>query len=270
MEVAPPSTSDSSRVLSFNFSFRYRLSDDGPDAIVRFPKPGHTAAAMRDEKVVNEVQAMSYLSQKTAIPFPRILSWGLTCERPEQLGPFIIMDSVEGTLLSDLLKQPAEGDGDIMVLSPNADKLLPDEFYRQIADYLLQLSQLAFPCIGALSEENGGWVVTKRPRAQTCGSSASLSKTSAKKLAEAAAVEEGKQLAEPPLSARMRESWSSGRFWFDHAARKSFDVDTVYSAALHDEGNGTDLLDAKTCSEIEPFVEEKVKQLKAYKDECTA
>ncbi|KAF1807822.1 hypothetical protein P152DRAFT_463162 [Eremomyces bilateralis CBS 781.70] len=30
------------------------------------------------------------------------------------------------------------------------------------------------------------------------------------------------------LSVRMRDSWGTGRFWFDYGIRKSFDIDTVY------------------------------------------
>ncbi|GLA67848.1 hypothetical protein AtubIFM55763_000097 [Aspergillus tubingensis] len=59
---------------SFNFSFRYTFSDGRPDTIIRFPKPGHTAIAYRDEKVTNEVQVMEYLRQHTDIPIPRIHS----------------------------------------------------------------------------------------------------------------------------------------------------------------------------------------------------
>ena len=40
---------------SFNFSFRFSFSNGGPDAIIRFPKPGYTATAYRDKKVTNEV-----------------------------------------------------------------------------------------------------------------------------------------------------------------------------------------------------------------------
>ncbi|KAG5770829.1 hypothetical protein H9Q72_002444 [Fusarium xylarioides] len=65
---------------SFNLSFRFKFSDGGPDAIIRFPKPGHTATALMDEKVANEVQVMNYLSRKTTIPIPRILDWGRTAD----------------------------------------------------------------------------------------------------------------------------------------------------------------------------------------------
>jgi hypothetical protein len=74
----------------------------------------------------------------------------------------------------------------------------------------------------------------------------------------------------PSLSTRMRDSWRTGRFWFDYAARKSFDVDTVYWAALHDDGAGVDLLDDMARVEMEPFKKIKTEQLKAYKEERTA
>ncbi|CAG8141204.1 unnamed protein product [Penicillium nalgiovense] len=99
---------------SFNISFRFSF-DGRPDVILRFPKPGHTATAYRDEKTVNEVQIMEYLRQNTDIPIPRVHSWGLLAESPQHLGPFIIIDYVNGTILSTILKQPDQED---MVLNP--------------------------------------------------------------------------------------------------------------------------------------------------------
>lgn len=93
---------------SFNVCFRISFSDGGQDVIIRFPKPGHTATTLRDEKVANEVQAIEYIRQHTTIPLPRVHSWGLTAESPQNLGPFIIMDYVNGTLLSTVLKNPIE------------------------------------------------------------------------------------------------------------------------------------------------------------------
>lgn len=395
---------------SFNFSFRYKFSDGGPDAIIRFPKPGHTATALRDEKATNEVQVMNYLSQNTTIPIPRILNWGLTAESPQQLGPFIIMDYVEGTLLSNVLKQSTNSDEEGMVLDPNIDNSILTKIYRQTADYLLQLSQLTFPRIGAISKDDDNWSVTNRPLtynmnelATVTGYPCDLFPTStfgraseylksvahehmvhlrtqrnladdpeiaqarfiarhrfaqliskycindagpfilycddlrpsnmlvdpdtlqitavldfeftnampaqftydppwwlllsgpetwlerssieefrdryeprmeqflqALEFVEGSSVTEAKPLPEPPLSARMRDSWGCGRFWFNYAARKGFDVDTVYWAALHDEGAGIELLDDNARSELKPFIEEKMEQLRMYKEECTA
>ena len=46
---------------SFNISFHFSFGDGRPDVIIRFPKPGHTATAYREEKGVNEVHIMEYL-----------------------------------------------------------------------------------------------------------------------------------------------------------------------------------------------------------------
>ena len=147
---------------SFNFSFRFSF-DDGPDAIIRFPKPGHTA--FRDEKVANEVQIMEYLSRYTTIPIPRVHSWGLTAESPQQFGPFIIMDYIDGVLLSTILKQSTESDQEGVILNPKVDNTTLEMLYHQIAIYVLQLSQLTFTRIGAISMDNASntWSVTRRP-----------------------------------------------------------------------------------------------------------
>lgn len=41
----------------------------------------------------------------------------------------------------------------------------------------------------------------------------------------------GKELR---LSTRMRDSWKTGRFWFNYAARTCLDMDDIYWHALHD------------------------------------
>ncbi|POR32977.1 Uncharacterized protein TPAR_06806 [Tolypocladium paradoxum] len=394
---------------SFNFAFRFRFSDGGPDAIIRFPKPGHTATTLRDEKVTNEVQIMEYLSQNTSIPIPRVHSWGLTAESPQQFGPFIIMDYVDGTLLSTILKQPTKEEMD---LNPDIDNAVLDKIYHQIADYILQLSQLTFTHIGAISRDRDSntWSVTRRPLTYNMNELATVAgypddqfPTSTfnrasdylrsvanehlthlwtqrnladdPEIAQArfiarhrlaqlipkycidntgpfipfcddlrpsnilvhpetlqitavldfeftnampaqftydppwwlllsgpevwvdrGAIEEfraryeprmeqflraleqvenvsafrRKQPTWPRLSTRMRDSWRSGRFWFDYAARKSFDLDAIYWAALHDGSTGVELLDEQVRAEIEPFTQTKMEQLKAYKEECTA
>lgn len=391
---------------SFNFSFRYTFSDGRPDTIIRFPKPGHTAIAYRDEKVTNEVQVMEYLRQHTDIPIPRIHSWGLTADSPHNLGPFIIMDYVNGTLLSTILKQPDEED---LYLNPNIDNALLDNIYYQIARYLLQLSHLTFPKIGAISKDHtsntwhvpnrpltynmnelitvSGYPIDNWPTAPFDRSSEYLASLANEHLThlytqrniadnpdiaqdrfiarhrfkqliskhyppennepfilfcddmrssnmlidpdthritaildfeftnampaafsydppwwlllsgpevwlERCALDEFLELYEPrmeqflralagveheveykkpghlSLSARMRESWRTGRFWFDYAARKSFDVDVVYWATLHSAGTGIEELDEEARVELELFKRLKMEQLKAY-EECS-
>lgn len=151
---------------SFNFCISVKFNDGGPKAIIRFPKPGHTLTARREEKVKSEVRVLEYIRQKTSIPVPRITSWGLTEESPENLGPFIIMDQVEGTLLVALLRRPLEeGEEDVVIMRDDieADKL--DYVYEQLAGFLLELSKLDFDAIGAITQDphTNEWSATERP-----------------------------------------------------------------------------------------------------------
>ena len=71
---------------------------------------------------------------------------------------------------------------------------------------------------------------------------------------------------EPKLSAEMRESWKTGRFWFDYGIRKSMDVDDIYWGALHREG--AEELNEEEQRKMQEFVERKMEDVKAYDKEC--
>jgi aminoglycoside phosphotransferase (APT) family kinase protein len=101
---------------SFNFCVCIRFNDGGSNSVIRFPKPGHTLTSQREEKVRSEVRVLEYLREKTNLPVPNVTSWGLTDESPKNLGPFIIMDFVDGTSLSTLLKQPVQSEGEDVIL----------------------------------------------------------------------------------------------------------------------------------------------------------
>lgn len=149
---------------SFNLSFHVGFGGQRPSALIRFAKPGHTNSPWRAEKVANEVRMIEYLRQHTTIPLPCIRCWGSAEESPQQLGPFIIMDFIEGTRLSTSLKQPTEDDNADMILNPAIDEETLDIVYDQLADYILQISRLEFPLIGAISKDTlGTWAVTSRP-----------------------------------------------------------------------------------------------------------
>lgn len=96
---------------SFNISFVVEHGGKGYKVLIRFPLPGRTYEQWREEKVRNEVMVIDYLRKSTTIPLPQVLSWGLARESPQQLGPFIIMEFVNGTDLDELLKQPTERPG---------------------------------------------------------------------------------------------------------------------------------------------------------------
>ena len=355
---------------------------------------------------------MKYLSQNTTIPVPRVIDWGLTEESPQQLGPFIIMDYIDGTRLSTLLKQPTENDQEDVVLNSDINNTTLDIVYDQIADYMIQLSKLNFPSIGSISQDPGSntWSVTGRPLTYNMNELATVSgypvdefptaqftsvneyfqnlvnehlihlrtqrnladdpedaqkrfiarhrfkqlipqyciedagpfkpfcddlqpsnmlvdpktlqiiavldfeftNTMPAQFAydppwwllllgpdmwlERRSIEEfltryeprmeqflralervetisesrGKQAGGPCLSVRMRDSWKNGRFWFNYGIRKSFDVDAVYWAALHNGSAAIDWLTNETPAEMESIGHIKMEQLKAYQEECAA
>ena len=146
---------------SFNFCLQVTFNDGGPDAIIRFPGPGHTT--FREEKITNEVQIIKFLQEQTTIPVPRLISWGLIEDSPQHFGPFTISDFVEGVHLSDILKDPT--DQKRLYLNPKIDKPTLDIVFDQIADIILQLFQFNFPRIGAISKDSASntWSVTGRP-----------------------------------------------------------------------------------------------------------
>ncbi|EXK77770.1 hypothetical protein FOQG_17539 [Fusarium oxysporum f. sp. raphani 54005] len=150
---------------SFNFSLRVKRGESGEHVVIRFPVPGNIYGPWRDEKVKNEVMAMKFIREHTSIPVPIVRHWGVTEKSPQQLGPFIIMDFIEGDDLSDLLQQPTENEEDAIVLDPNIDDEKLDFIYDQIAGFMLELSRLSFSRIGAISQDatSGQWAVNGRP-----------------------------------------------------------------------------------------------------------
>jgi hypothetical protein len=146
---------------SFNFCLQIMYNDGTPDAVIRFPGPGHTT--FRDEKTINEVQVIQFLQENTTIPVPRLISWGLTEDSPQHFGPFIISEFVEGVHLSDILRDPA--DKKQLWLNPQIDGRVLETVYGQIADIMLQLYNFNFEHIGAISKDSstGLWSVTRRP-----------------------------------------------------------------------------------------------------------
>ncbi|PVH76479.1 phosphotransferase [Cadophora sp. DSE1049] len=77
------------------------------------------------------------------------------------------------------------------------------------------------------------------------------------------AVEEAEQDMSPGsllLSAYMRESWATGRFWLNYAARKSWAFDTIYWKYLDELFFGEREKEERVA--IEPMVEMKMEELK--------
>ncbi|KAL2759808.1 hypothetical protein ACRALDRAFT_1074057 [Sodiomyces alcalophilus JCM 7366] len=399
---------------SFNFSYHIGFGGRRPSVLIRFAMPGESVTSWRDEKVANEAQIIEYLHEHTSIPLPYIHCWGLTKESPRQLGPFLIMDFIPGLPLSTFLSRPVSNKYDPLVLNPDIDNTTLDQVFGQIADYMLQLSRLSFPRIGAISRAGSGlgtWTVTGRPLTFNMNLLATvtgypvdqfptepinrasdffeeiarqhlLHLETQRNLAVSEADAEKRFVArhrfrqlipkfcadeanagpfllfcddlqpanmlidphtlritavldfeftnsmpaqfahdppwwlllrspgvwiedhgmddflasyvprmeqflralenveaksplegrEPRLSTRMRDSWESGRFWFNYAARRCLDVDTVYWDALHDrgDGDGLSLLDPATRAQAGAVARTKMEQLRSYKKEYAA
>lgn len=123
--------------------------------MVRFPRGGKVCDKYANEKVAMEVMALSLIHNRTTIPVPQIQAWGLAASNPLGLGPFIIMDFIEGVSLSDLLKDPNAERPSRVVREDISDVEL-EVIYRQMANFLLQLFQIDFDRIGSLPSPQGG------------------------------------------------------------------------------------------------------------------
>ncbi|KAI9841099.1 MAG: hypothetical protein M1837_001003 [Sclerophora amabilis] len=151
---------------AFNVCIRMKFKDGG-SALIRFPCPG--VSMFPEEKVRQEVATMRFLAEKTSIPVPFILHYGMTDESPHHLGPFIIMDYVEHAYtMTAALNRPDLGWEDRPILDPHVSQDRLEFVYGQMAEILLQLSQLSFPRICSLAPvdddgDDDSGVIASRP-----------------------------------------------------------------------------------------------------------
>lgn len=137
------------------FNVCYRVTyDNGPRVLVRFTALGRILA--RKEKVEDEVAVMTYLSQHTEIPVPKVFGNGQCA-----VGPYIVMSHIEGNHLSGYLRDPSQ---ETLTLNPNISTAVLRRAYFGMSETMLELSKSEFPYIGAIrQDESGGWVVPKGP-----------------------------------------------------------------------------------------------------------
>ncbi|KAJ5212411.1 uncharacterized protein N7498_004057 [Penicillium cinerascens] len=146
---------------SYNISLRLKYRNGS--TVIRLSQPG--AVLFPEEKVVNEVAVMRFLTDQTSIPIPFVLQSGTKKESPLELSPFIIMDYVEHeTKMYNALNTPGCLTEERGILDPNIDERRLELLYRQLADILLQLSTPSLPRIGSLSQiDDLTWKVARRP-----------------------------------------------------------------------------------------------------------
>lgn len=117
--------------------------------MVRFPRVGNVHDDYSDEKVAMEVSALDLIHEKTTIPVPRVYAWSFATDNSLELGPFIIMDFVDGVSLNELLKDP-NADRLTRFMREDIDDDHVEYVYRQCANFMLQLFKLEFDRIGSL------------------------------------------------------------------------------------------------------------------------
>jgi aminoglycoside phosphotransferase (APT) family kinase protein len=127
--------------------------------LVRFAQAGSVCDMLADEKVAMEVETLSRIHEETDVRVPRIHSWGLGTHNPLGLGPFIIMDFIEGVSLESILKEEA----DKRLMRDDISDSDIEYIYRQFAQILLKLFQLDFDYIGNLPTPRTGFQAPVRP-----------------------------------------------------------------------------------------------------------
>ncbi|KAL9091048.1 MAG: hypothetical protein Q9165_004975, partial [Trypethelium subeluteriae] len=136
---------------AFNVTFRV-IFRDNRSAVIRFPMPG--VVMFPEEKTRSEVATINFLREKTSLPLPFILHWGMKEESPCGLGPFIIMEYIKHeNNLGNIINNPALRSHERQKLDPNIDIERLEMLYGQMADILLQLSKISFPRIGSIAED---------------------------------------------------------------------------------------------------------------------
>ncbi|KAK8177123.1 kinase-like domain-containing protein [Phyllosticta citrichinensis] len=144
---------------SFNFYFIFEF-DDGVKWLARFPIPGRTMDP--DGKLRREVAVIKHIQANTSIPVPAIHFWGMSADNNLGLGPFMIMDYVDGLKLGELWKDPTASR-----LSRHLKKDISDRdlriVHRQMARFLLELYKLRFDKIGSLVMDDDGQMSVQGP-----------------------------------------------------------------------------------------------------------
>ncbi|KAL1867028.1 hypothetical protein Plec18167_008819 [Paecilomyces lecythidis] len=134
---------------AFNAGMKMVFSD-GTSWMLRFPRVGMICDDYADEKVAAEVTTLRLLHNKTTIPVPKVQAWGPAARNPLGLGPFIMMDFINGVSLNRHLKDYSNSDSPSRLMREDISDSDIEIIYRQMANFLLQIFELDFDHIGSL------------------------------------------------------------------------------------------------------------------------
>ena len=143
----------------FNVLYPIRTEGLSANVLVRVPCPNQTL--FPEEKTLAKAATAVYISQRTHIPIPTLFNYGVDSD----IGPFMVIQDLESRrALTDALAAPREDLNDVPVLQTDISESRFKCLYGEVARFLLQLAQAAFPRIGALVETSpGSFHVMARP-----------------------------------------------------------------------------------------------------------
>lgn len=134
------------------------VSSNGISLLLRLPRVSNVSSKFADEKVAMEVEALDLIRKKTSIPVPEVHAWGPAESNPLGLGPFILMEYIEGVCLKKIFLE--KGSRLLKEGIPDCDV---ESIYRQMANFMLQLFNIDFPRIGSLPTPSTGFSAPIRP-----------------------------------------------------------------------------------------------------------
>ncbi|PBP16941.1 hypothetical protein BUE80_DR012316 [Diplocarpon rosae] len=132
---------------------------DGTVWLPRLPLVGNVCDEYADEKVAMEVEVLSLIRKNTAILVPDVKAWDLAVDNPLGLGPFIVMNFIEGVSLNHLLRKNKE----TRLLKQEVRDNEIEFLYKQLAHILLQHFKLDFDRIGSLPSPETRFSMPVRP-----------------------------------------------------------------------------------------------------------
>jgi hypothetical protein len=129
---------------SFNACLKVIFSN-GKAFVIRLPMPGKTRDRYLDEKIGAEVTAISIIRQKTDVPVPEVLAWGAASDNPLGLGPYMLVEYVEGLPLQGVLLNPG-----IDIMKADINKTFLRGMFRRMIEVQLELYSVDLNFIGSL------------------------------------------------------------------------------------------------------------------------
>jgi len=136
------------------------ISSDNTTWMLRLNRVGAVHPEYADEKVAVEVEMLTLLRERTTIPVPAIHTWGLAADNPLGLGPFMLMEFVEGVCAKDFLRDTTT---DTRLLREDISDGDIEYLFRQFVGFQLQLFELDFDRIGSLPTPRTGFPAPTRP-----------------------------------------------------------------------------------------------------------